>query len=238
MVESVHRASPVDPTHYPVSEKVPEPVLQRLMMEELRPLVQRWLDERGETAFAGADQFIYWVQYEPTTRAAPDVYVLPGVPRDADFGAWKVWETGIRPSLVIEIVGKDVQKDYVLAPQRYEAMGVEELVVCDPGYAESPERRQWQVWRRRGSRLRRAEATDAVRVRSEVLGCWLRMVGRGTGRRIRIATGPLAEVLFPTLAESEAQRADAETRRAEAETQRADAAEAELARLRAELQKR
>ena len=48
-------------------------------MELLRPLVQRWLDSRGEVAFVGADQFFYWKQYDPFHRIAPDVYVLPGI---------------------------------------------------------------------------------------------------------------------------------------------------------------
>ena len=39
----------------------------------------RFLADRGERAFVGADQFIYWVQYEPTRAVAPDIYVLPGV---------------------------------------------------------------------------------------------------------------------------------------------------------------
>ena len=225
MAESARRASPVDPTHYPVSEEMPEPTLQRLVMEVLRPLIQAWLDERGEVAFAGADQFIYWVQHQPTTRMAPDVYVLPGVPKGTDFGAWKVWETGVRPSIVIEIVGSDPRKDYEVAPGRYDEMGVEELVVFDPWHDAGSDRVRWQVWRRTARGFVRVERTDGDRVRSQVLGCWLRLVGSGADRRVRVATGPRGEVLLPTAEE-----------RASAAEGRASAAEAEAARLHLELE--
>jgi hypothetical protein len=73
----------VDPTIYPVEERVGEDMLQRWIMELLRPLLQSWLTRRGTTTFVGADQFIYWRQHDPHARVAPDIYVLPGVdPRE------------------------------------------------------------------------------------------------------------------------------------------------------------
>lgn len=229
VVSARHRLAlgPPDPTHYPVEDDVGESVLQRLMIELLRPLVARWLETRDVTAFVGADQFIYWVQHEPTTNVAPDLYVLPGVDPGTSFDCWKVWETGIVPSFALEIVSRDAVKDYEIGPQRYDALGVRELVVLDPGAAGGRERVRWQVFRRRAprGRLTRIEATNRDRVRSRELGCFLRVAGDGPQMRVRIASGARGERLYPTVEETlRAERA--------ARTQ----AEAEVARLRADLE--
>ena len=101
---------------------------------------------------------------------------------------------------------------------------------------------RWQVFRRTDRGFLREAATNAERVYSESLGCWLRALGKGNATRVRLATGPRGEHLFPTDAEA---RAAAEARQRQLETeqralhaalaseQEARAAlEAELARLR------
>jgi hypothetical protein len=126
--------------------------------------------------------------------------------------------------------------------------GVRELVIFDPEHqAVRAERLRFQVFRRLSKRgLVRVEATNDDRVRSRVLGCFLRAVGDDVGStRLRIATGASGDELFPTEAEAErAARAEAEAERAararaEAARTQAEAAlaasEAEVARLRAEL---
>jgi Uma2 family endonuclease len=209
-----------DPSFYPVEDDMGESTLQRLITELLRPLLARFLAERGERAFVGADQFIYWQPHAPTKCVAPDVYVLPSVDPARAPGCWKTWETDVVPSFALEIVSDDLRKDYEEAPRRYEELGVGELVIFDPEGLSSPERVRWQIYRRLGARgfvlVRR---TNADRVRSRALRCWLRVVGEGEAQRIRIATGPRGEELAPTDAE------------------RADAAEAELAVLRAEVER-
>src|ERR1043165_8981388 len=95
-------ARPVDPTIYPVVERVGENTLQRSIVELLRPLIERWFRHRGVRAFVGADQFIYYVQHAPTERVAPDIYVLPGVRQGTPISVWKTWERGIVPSFGLE----------------------------------------------------------------------------------------------------------------------------------------
>jgi hypothetical protein len=63
-----------DRTVYPVEERVGEDILQRWIVELLRPLLQRWFDERGQLALVGADQFIYFKQFDAHERVSPDVY--------------------------------------------------------------------------------------------------------------------------------------------------------------------
>jgi len=209
-----------DPTVYPIEDDVGEGSLQRFISELLRVLIERWLDLRRKPAFVGADQYFYWEQYNPSECVAPDVYVLPGVPRSTRVGAWKVWETGLVPSLAFEVVSRDVDKDYLTSPAKYARLGVEELIIFDPDYQESRSRMRWQVYRRTRRGLLRIEATDADRIRSRVLGCWLRVVGEGGEVRVRVARGPNGETLIPTDEEARAQ-AEAERGRAEAERERA-----------------
>ncbi|MEJ7729261.1 MAG: Uma2 family endonuclease [Polyangiaceae bacterium] len=227
-----------DPTHYPVDEDVGESILHKLIIELLRPLVERWLAARGTPGFVGADQFIYWVQYAPTRCVAPDVYVLPGVPVDAEVKAWKVWETGVVPSFVLEVASDDFRKDYQETPVRYADLGVRELVVFDPLAASSPERVRWQVFRHVPPEgLSVVERSDGDRVRSEELGCWLRAVGSGAELRVRLATGKNGDELVPTDAEAERAAKDAERAAKDAERAAKDAAQAEVARLRADIER-
>jgi hypothetical protein len=155
------------------------------------------------------------------------------------------------------VVSQDWLKDYRDSPEPYAELGVRELMIFDPEWAERPsERLRWQVYRRLAKRgFVRVEANNGDRVRSKVLGCWLRAVGDDLDSlRLRLATGPQGEALVPTadealalaeqrlrtereaLARSEqARAAEAEARAAEAEARAR--AEAELRRLRTELER-
>jgi len=213
--------------HYPETDHMGEDFLPRAIAEALRPLIARWFRSRRVKAFTGADQFLYWVEGDPTRRVAPEVYVLPKVDPDAVPTSWQLWEVG-PPSFALEVVSRDVGKDYEDAPAEYAAMGAKELVIFDPGATpRSRTRVRWQVYRRLARRgfVRVAQsASDRVEVAS--LGCWLRAIGEGREARLRLGTGVDGEELF--LTEAEAERAQAEVARA-----RADQAEAEVARLRA-----
>lgn len=218
-------ARTVDPTIYPVEERVGEDILQRWILELLRPLVERWFGHRGVRAFVGADQFIYYRPHAPTERVAPDIYVLPGVRPGTRVSVWKTWERGVVPSFGLEIVSRDWEKDYVEAPERYAAAGIPELVVFDPSPERHAERVAWQHFRRiRNRPLTRVDVSRGDRMRVSALGCFLRAVGHGESLRLRVATGPRGDDLFPTAEEAE---------RAEKE-----AALARVAELEARLRKR
>jgi Uma2 family endonuclease len=228
----------VDPTVYPVTDDMGDPTLQTLISVMLLSLLNRWLVSRGESIFVGMNQFFYWKQFDPSECVAPDVYLLPGVSLSPRVGAWKVWETGHRPTFALEIVSQEVGKDYLEVPPKYDRLGVKELIVFDPDFALGKKRVQWQVYRRVKSRgLVKVEATNADRVLSRVLGCFVRAVGSGEDLRLRLGTGPGGDTLVPTEEEAriqaEAERAQAEAERVQAEAERAQA-EAERARERAE----
>jgi hypothetical protein len=235
----------VDPTFYPVEEKLGEDSLQTFTAELFRGLVERHLALKGKPCFVGADQFIYWVQHHPEKVLAPDVYVLPGVPQDGRVTCLKTWEAGVVPSFALEIVSPNsVDKDYRLAPERYAELGVAELVIFDPDYRRGRDRLRFQVFRPVRGKFTRVTVTGEDRVRSRVLGCWIRSVGTGGGTRLRLAGGEEGDTLIQTEAEAERARAEAEHGRAEVERtraefekNRADQAEDVIARLRAEIER-
>ncbi|UQA56350.1 Uma2 family endonuclease [Polyangium aurulentum] len=227
-----------DPTFYPTSDDMGEDALQRDITELLRPLLVRYLAEQGIQAYVGADQYIYWVKGDPRATVAPDVYVMPGLPQDIQPTCWKVWQAGVVPSFALEVMAHtDRGKDLVESPRRHDELGTQELVVFDPYVPERLRRTRrvrFRVHRRdeRG-KLVLVEETHGDRVRSEVLGCHLRAVGKRAQLRLRLATGLEGETLLPTDAEA---REEAEGR-ARVERTRAEAAEAELARMRAEIER-
>jgi Uma2 family endonuclease len=234
----------VDTTIYPVEEKVGEELLQRLIVELLRPLIERWLKARGIKGLTGADQFIYFRRGDTRARVAPDVFILPGVRPGRRIRSWKTWDEGIVPSFALEVVSTEVDKDYIDGPRLYRELGVQELIVFDPDFEEERDRFRFQVFRQVGKRgLARVIVTDEDRVASKVLGCHVRAIGTGEDTRLRLAVGGAGEKLFPT--EAELERAEKERERAEKERERAEkererglriAAEEELARLRARMQ--
>ncbi len=200
-----------DPTVYPASDDMGEPTLELFVRLVLVPLLERYLAARGLTAFVGSNQFLYWAQFEPTRSVAPDLYVVPGLAPRTQFDSIQTWQDGRVPSFALEIVSHDKRKDYVHAPERYAELGVRELVIFDP---KASKRRgvgvTWQVYRRLSKRsFVQVEATQGDRVRSKVLGCFLREVrGQRGALELRLGVGPTGDELVPT--EAEAERADKE----------------------------
>ena len=222
-----------DPTVYPSEDFMGEGSLQRFITELLREQIERWLHQQKKPWFVGANQFIYWKQFDPSRKIAPDVFFLPGVKPGIKIDSWKIWETSIIPPLAIEVVSQDYLKDYSDGPPSYNELGVKELIIFDPDFDTlRSERMRFQVFRRIGKRgLVRVEATNAKHVKSRVLGCSLRSVGTDPDMvRLRLATGPEGEQIFPTEAEAEHAAREAEhAARVEAEV--------EITRLRAELKR-
>jgi Uma2 family endonuclease len=208
-----------------------EHTLQRWIIELLRPLIERWFAHLGKPRFVGADQFIYYRQYDATSVVAPDVYVMPGVKPGTTVPSWKIWETGIVPSFALEVVSADdPYKDYVEVQERYRELGARELLIFDPFSERSADRVRWQRWRRsekRGFAL--VESTNADRIQSRVLGCWLRVVGEGAEARLRLATGPTGDEIFPTGEEAARNEASAARAAEEAALRRIAELEALLA---------
>jgi Uma2 family endonuclease len=222
-----------DPTIYPANDHQGVSSLQRFITDALRPRIEQLLNEKGEPNFVGANQFIYYRQFDSTKRIDPDIYVLPGISPGIKIDSWKIWDRGIVPSFALEVVSQDHEKDYSDNPGIYDATGIPEVIVFDPEFTQDlRERSRFQVYRRLAKRgLVRVETTNGDRVWSRALGVWIRAVGDTlAATRLRLATGPEGAILIPTPEESEL----AARQMLAAEREARLAAEAELARLRAE----
>ena len=204
--------------YYPESDGKPiaETDTHRDVMVYLIEALQDFFRDDPQVYVAG-NLFVYYEEGDPAQVVAPDVFVVKGVPR-RKRRTYKVWEEGKGPDVVIEVSSRKTQRED-LGPKKgtYEMMGVQEYFLFDPlgEYLETP----LVGYRLTDEGYRPLKQEPLV---SEVLGLALR-VEEGALRLYDPATG---EKLVPPLEAQEARR------QAEA---RAEAAEAELARLRAEL---
>ncbi|MBL8683913.1 MAG: Uma2 family endonuclease [Myxococcales bacterium] len=213
--------SALDP---PDTDNMGRSILQTLISELLRPFIARFLRQKSVRAFVGANQFFYFDATDITRRIAPDVYVLPGIEGPREERVWCTWDLVEPPSFAFEIVGRDMAKDYEDVPIDYKAIGVRELIVYDPDWTLRSRRRvRWQVWRQV---KKRGLVCVLESVESSVLGCFLRVVGEGGARRVRLATGRFGDELVATDEELAAQTNEA-LERAEAELARREVAERE-----------
>jgi Uma2 family endonuclease len=213
---------------FPVEERVPES--KRHL--ELRTLLYQILKYRlAARASIGCDQFVYWDPRNPKACLSPDGFVYLGAP-DADFPSWKTWERGI-PEIAIEILSESDTHEVAWSEKldRYQALGVGELVRFDP---EAEPGKELKIWRRLGQALCAAES-GVDQVRSAALDAWLLSVPDAQlGITLRVADDQAGERLWLTRAESEAEARGAAQRLADSATRRIAELEAELRRLKGE----
>jgi len=223
--------------HYPESDGMPmaeTDLHRRWMVWLIDALMSRYRDQR---VYVSGDLFVYFVEGDTSQSVAPDAFVVldcePG-----DRRVFKTWEEQRVPNVVWEVTSKHTERvDTYKKRLQYEMIGVPEMFWYDPtsDYLPTP----LMGFRLSGEdELRRhyvrMEPDAQGRLQCQELGLYLQLNRRNELTMTDAATGE------PVLAayEAEGLRAEAESRRAEAETRRADAAEAELARLRAQLRQR
>lgn len=121
------------PVRYPESDGKPmaETPEHLEAMLYLIDALQRYFAARDDVYVAG-NQFLYWVEGNPSQRVAPDVYVAFGVPKRPWRATWKVWEIGKAPDVIIELTsrstaGEDLDRKYRL----YQRLGVQEYILID-----------------------------------------------------------------------------------------------------------
>ena len=206
----------------------------------LRKLILRAMAEQGRTDFfCGANIFVYysvqqaWEVAEEEKKGlekrafrGPDVFWVGGIDPDRDRQAWIAWEEGGRlPDVIIELLSSSTaHKDRTEKRDLYaQVFHTAEYFLCDP------ETRQLEGLRLAGRSYRPIQPEENGRVWSEQLGAFLGLwrgeVDERTGDWVRLFRPDGSLVPMPE-------------EQAEAERLRAEAAEAELARLRALLEKR
>jgi Uma2 family endonuclease len=224
----------------------------------LTSLLRLFFDRQGKKVFVGSDQHIGIDPRDRRLTVAPDVYVLPQPePPAADGATWYPWEHhGLVPTLAFEFVSRsNRKKDYLVAPDKYAHLGVQELVIFEPWKHQPGLRAEGEVETLRVFRLdekrqwRQVYGGDGP-TRSQVLGLWLHETSDGKllltedrwGKRALLTPEETLQVeqearrLAEERAEQEAKRAEEEAKRAEQATKRAEQAtrRAEQATRRAE----
>ena len=221
--------------------------------------------DRPDVCVAGND-FLYYEEGNPQARVSPDCYVAFGVePRVETRHFYKIWEeNGIAPSVVFEFTSKKTKKDDVTVKQPlYEqVLKVQEYFQFDPtGDYLQPRlqglRLQNGVYQpialidnRMTSEQLGLELViegDTLRFYDPANGEWLRTYEQAETQRLaseaRAEAADRRAEAEARRAQKEAQRAEAADRRAQEEAQRAEAAdrraeaaEAEMARMRAQME--
>lgn len=205
---------------------------------------QHW---RGRTDyFAGGNMFIYYSLRQARARdyKGPDFFVVKGVEGTHDRRVWIAWEEdGHLPDVIVELLSpstatEDLGSKKNLYANRFKTVN---YFCCDP------EAHQLLGWQLQNEVYAPLEPNARGHLWSVQLSAWLGW-WQGEYEGIHAAWLRLYDPdgnLIPTgeecgrlLAETERWRAESERRRAETERQRADAAEAQVARLRAELEKK
>jgi Uma2 family endonuclease len=229
---------PVKPLHFPVEHPEWE-VATTLMHQLLAMLAYNVLTKAARPAHTvGSDQFIYFDAGDPKRRCDPDAFVKLGVPQ-SDFDNWKIWEKDRgTPELCVEIFSHTDDLEPEPWDQKmsgYLSLGVRELVAFDVNAPPGTRLRAWDhIQGDLVERIVENETTPCLTLDLHwVVVPSLSTAGDKLPAALRLARTSPAQGLVPTHAEAAVERALAD---AAAARERTEAAEAEIARLRAEIE--
>jgi Uma2 family endonuclease len=257
---------PEDELHYPSGDGKPmaeNDPCREAAIYCTDALGQRYAD--NPLVYVAGNNFIYYQEGNPKKVVSPDVYVVFGVKKQLrrSYMAWH--EGGILPALVIEITSQSTWPEDARKRALYERLGITEYFQFDPsgdyldphlkgfrlaeGYYQPIPLETAPLLRTSPDPMpTRVHAPLPVCLWSEVLGLYLVVEGSRM-RFYDVATGePLLSGreqagVEAKRAETEAKRADAEAQaravaeqRADTEAQARGQIEAEVVRLRAELE--
>lgn len=157
--------------------------------------------------YVAADLLFYYVEGEPKEFVVPDVFVVKGVPK-GERRVYKVWEEGRAPDVIFEITSVSTRREDLGSKKvLYADLGVTEYFVFDPMNGSL------RAFRLRGSDYQPLESP----IFSESLGLELRV----EANRLRLYD-PKTKTLLMTAEEEAAGRAasEAEIKRLKAEIER------------------
>jgi Uma2 family endonuclease len=187
--------------------------------------------------YVGDNLFLYYLQGDPRSVVAPDVFFVRGVPSGVRK-TFKLWEEGVPPCFIIEVTSgrtrdEDVRKKKVL----YEQLGVEEYFLHDPeGDYLSPRLQGFRLFNDRYAAIRpKPDGSLESRTTGLILrveGTNLRLIDSATGERLLW----VAEVDLALQGAEE--RARTAEERAKQEAAARKSLEEELASLRAALERK
>jgi Uma2 family endonuclease len=215
--------------HYPESDGQPmgETDFHIEVIVYLRQALRHFFRQAKQT-YVAANMFFYYEEGDPSVNKAPDVFVVKGVSKH-DRRTYKLWEEKVPPCTIIEITSRSTRlEDMDTKRVLYEFLGVREYILFDPlDEYLSPRLQGFQLVE--GYYRPMALSPDGTLFCQE-----LGIILKPDGALLRVID-PTTGQAVPTLDEAMEQMGNV-IERAQAEAQRADAAEAELARLRVELE--
>ncbi|NLX99454.1 MAG: Uma2 family endonuclease [Rhodopirellula sp.] len=224
MMSSVIQVSQV---YYPESDGKPMGETDEHRDEMVRHIQTLQGHYQGQKVYVSGDLLVYYEQGNPRKFVVPDAFVVKGV-SPKRRRTYKIWLEGKAPDVVIETTSRKTRrKDTVDKPALYAKLGVKEYFLFDPDreYLDPP----LQGYRRVSDVFVPIAADSDRRLASHELNLSLG-VEEDQVRFCRLDTGE--RLLAP------AERAVVEAERADREAQARLVLEAELARLRAELERR
>jgi len=212
----------------------------------LAELLRRHYSSRDDVFVAGDLKMLWGIP--GLAEPAPDIAVIPGVRRkhDSTRSSFNCTREGTRPCLVIELVSSvdsaTRRNDYEKKVEIYQRVGIPEYIILDPPTPATGERLLLAGYRLGANgRYQPIEPDPQGRLLSATTSLLFGVAGdestlqvfdAATGKRL-LTSGELAAA---RTAAEERYRISEEKARREAEARKA--AEAEIARLRAELERR
>ena len=125
-------SSPV-PVEYPSFDGRPmaENDWQLHAMIDAISVLDRYFEDR-EDVYVSGDLLIYYEEGNPKARAAPDVFVVFGVPK-RKRPTYLLWQEGKVPAFVLEVASRSTwREDEGRKAKLYERLGVREYWQYDP----------------------------------------------------------------------------------------------------------
>ncbi len=132
-IKAEPRVQPAVASTYP--ERDGGPVAETdVHIEQLLDLRQMldWYFRDNPQVYVSGNLPIYYVEGEPNERIAPDVFVVFGVPK-GQRRVYKVWEEGKGPDVVFEITSRSTRREDLGEKKViYADLGVREYFLFDP----------------------------------------------------------------------------------------------------------
>jgi len=130
-----------DDVLYPESDGQPmgETELHR---DEIVYLIEAFKErfEAEADVYVGGDLFLYYRQGNPRDVICPDVMVVRGVPKLPLRRTYLLWEEGEAPCLIVEVSSDSTQgNDFNSKKALYERLGIEEYFLYDPLAIRDPQ---------------------------------------------------------------------------------------------------
>lgn len=166
--------------------------------------------------YVAADLLLYYVEGDPKEFVVPDVFVVRGVPK-GERRIYKLWEEGRSPDVVFEITSASTRRED-LGTKRvlYADLGVKEYFVFDPtGEDLRPSLRAFRLSGSDYQPLKEPVFSEVLGLELQIVDKRLRLFDPRAGRRLLT---PIEEAAAREAAEAEVERLRAELERLKGKT--------------------